>query len=51
MKVAGILLAVWLVISVIGSIMSTVKFFFIIGLVALAVMLVVTLIAKSARAR
>lgn len=51
LKIAGVVLAVWLVISVIGAIFSTLKFFFMVGLVAAVVMLVVTMIAKSAKAR
>ncbi|WP_170177655.1 hypothetical protein [Thermomonospora umbrina] len=47
LKGAGIGLAVWLVFSVIGAVLSTLKMFFFIGLVAAAVMLVVTLVAKS----
>ncbi|MBA9002295.1 MULTISPECIES: hypothetical protein [Thermomonospora] len=48
LKVAGIVLAVWLVLSVLGAILSTLKFFFMVGLVAAVVVLVVTLIAKAA---
>ncbi|HEX2315819.1 MAG TPA: hypothetical protein VHJ17_18890 [Thermomonospora sp.] len=47
LKVAGIGLAVWLAVTVVGAILSTLKTFFFIGLVAAVVMLVVTLLAKS----
>lgn len=40
------LLAAWLIFSVLGAILSTVKFFLLVGLIAAVVMLVVTLITK-----
>ncbi len=46
LKIAGILLAAWLIFSVLGAILSTVKFFLLVGLIAAVVMLVVTLITK-----
>ncbi|WP_175596143.1 hypothetical protein [Thermomonospora catenispora] len=47
LKVAGIVLALWLVLAVLGAILSMLKFFFTVGLVAVVVMLVVTLVAKA----
>jgi hypothetical protein len=51
LKVAGIVLAVWLVASVLGAIISTVKFFFMVALLAGVVVLLVTLVARSAGKR
>ncbi|SEG76527.1 hypothetical protein SAMN04489712_111174 [Thermomonospora echinospora] len=51
LKVAGIVLAIWLIASVAGAILSTVKFFFMIALLGAVVVLVVTLLAKSSTRR
>jgi hypothetical protein len=49
LTVLGALLAIWLITSVIGFVVSTLKFLFFVGLVALLVMGVVTFIARSGR--
>jgi hypothetical protein len=51
LKIAGIVLAVWFVASVVGAIFSTVKFLFMMALLAGVVVLLVTLLAKSAGKR
>lgn len=48
LKVVGIVLALWLALAVLGAILSMLKFFFTVGLVAVVVILVVTLVAKTA---
>jgi hypothetical protein len=51
LTVVGVLLAIWLVASVIGAIISTLKFLFFVGLVALVVMALVTFMGRSGRRR
>lgn len=45
--ILGAILAIWLVFMAIGWIFAMLKMFFIIGLIAAAVFLVVSLLAKS----
>jgi hypothetical protein len=49
LTIAGVVLAVWLLFTVIGAILSMLKFFFFIGFVAVLVYLAVMLISKSSR--
>ncbi|MFC6886876.1 MULTISPECIES: hypothetical protein [Actinomadura] len=49
LTIVGVVLALWLVVTVIGAIFSMLKLFFFIGLIAVVVMLVVSLISKSAK--
>lgn len=51
LTVLGVLLAIWLVITVIGALIATLKFFLYISLVVLVVMGVVTMIGRSAKSR
>ncbi|MBG6092138.1 hypothetical protein [Actinomadura viridis] len=51
LTIAGVVLAIWLVLTIIGALMSMLKLFFFIGFVAVVVYLAVTLISKSSRNR
>ncbi|WP_187356965.1 hypothetical protein [Actinomadura sp. CNU-125] len=47
--ILGVVLGVWLLFTVVGAILSMLKFFFFIGLVAVVVVLAVTLVSKMSR--
>lgn len=49
LKVLGVLLAVWLAFAVIGWLLAMLKLFVFVGLIALIVMVIVRMIAKSGR--
>ncbi|MBW8481765.1 hypothetical protein [Actinomadura parmotrematis] len=49
LTIAGIVLAVWLLFTVLGWVFALLKFFLFVGIVAVIVMLVVKLVAKSPR--
>lgn len=49
LTIVGVILAVWLAFTVLGAILSMLKFFFIIGFFAVVIALVVTLVTKSSR--
>ncbi len=49
LMILGVVLAVWLLFTVVGAILSMLKFFFFIGLVAVVVVLAVTLVSKMSR--
>ncbi|WP_199486631.1 hypothetical protein [Actinomadura logoneensis] len=49
LTIAGVILAIWLAFTVLGFIMSMLKFFFIVGFFAVVIVLVVTLVSKSSR--
>jgi hypothetical protein len=51
LSIVGILLAVWLAFMVIGWIVSTLKFLFFVGLIALVAMFVVVVIGRLARSK
>lgn len=51
LTVVGVILAVWLLFTVVGAIMSMLKMFFFIGFVAVLVVLAVTLVSKLSRSR
>lgn len=48
-KVLGVALAIWVVFMVAGAIVATLKTFLIIGLIAAAVFVVVSLVARRRR--
>ncbi|MBT2207185.1 hypothetical protein [Actinomadura sp. NEAU-AAG7] len=47
LTIIGVVLAIWVAMSVVGAIISMLKLFFFIGFVAVLVVLAVTLISKS----
>ena len=47
--ILGAILAIWLAFTVAGGILATLKMFFIIGLIAMAVFIVVRLVARRPR--
>ncbi|MFC9972016.1 hypothetical protein ACFVH6_14105 [Spirillospora sp. NPDC127200] len=49
LTIIGVVLALWLAITALGWLFSLVKFFFFIGLVAVVIYLVVTLVAKGTK--
>lgn len=49
MMVAGVVLAIWLLFTVIGAILSMLKLFFFVGFVAVIVYMAVMLVSKSSR--
>ncbi|MBX6766016.1 MAG: hypothetical protein IRY90_02470 [Actinomadura rubrobrunea] len=49
LMILGVILALWVLMGVIGWIMSMVKLFFFVGLAAVVVFLVVTLVSKAAK--
>ncbi|MFC7731200.1 hypothetical protein [Actinomadura keratinilytica] len=51
LMVVGVILALWLLMGVIGWILSMLKLFFFVGFVAVLVFLAVTLVAKGAKSR
>jgi len=50
LTIAGVVLAIWLLFTVIGAVLSMLKFFLFIGFVAVLVYLAVTLVSKSSSA-
>jgi hypothetical protein len=51
LTVLGVLLAIWLVVTMIGLIISTLKFFFYVGFVVLVIMAVVALIGRASKSK
>jgi hypothetical protein len=51
LTVLGVLLAVWVAFMVIGMIISALKFFFFIGLLALAVFFVVVVVGRLSKSK
>ncbi|MFI6514625.1 hypothetical protein ACIBF1_03590 [Spirillospora sp. NPDC050679] len=49
LTIIGVVLALWLAVTALGWLFSLVKFFFFIGLVAVVIYLVVTLVAKGSK--
>lgn len=49
LTIIGVVLAVWLAMTVVGAIISMLKFFFFIGLVAVIVVLAVTAVSKMSK--
>jgi L-asparagine transporter-like permease len=49
LAILGVILAIWLIFMAIGWIFAMVKTFFIIGLVAVAIFIVVSLLSKARR--
>ncbi|MEW2357359.1 MULTISPECIES: hypothetical protein [Thermomonosporaceae] len=49
LTIVGVVLAIWLVLSVVGWLMSMLKFFFFIGFVAVLVYLAVMLVSKTSK--
>ena len=51
LAIIGVVLAVWLAMTIVGAIISMLKFFFFIGLVAVVVVLAVTAVSKMSKSR
>ncbi|HEY8479173.1 MAG TPA: hypothetical protein VIL71_05005 [Spirillospora sp.] len=49
LTILGVVLAVWLVMTIIGSLLAMLKTFFFIGLAAVMVVLVVTAVSKFSK--
>jgi hypothetical protein len=49
LTVAGVVLAIWLLFTLIGAIMSMLKLFFFVGFIAVIVYMAVMLVSKSSR--
>ncbi|MGK5556587.1 hypothetical protein ACSNOI_33750 [Actinomadura kijaniata] len=47
LTIIGVILAIWLAFTALGWLFSMLKFFFFIGIIAVVVYLVVTVLAKS----
>ncbi|WP_433465650.1 hypothetical protein ACQPZP_00790 [Spirillospora sp. CA-142024] len=51
LTILGVILAIWLGVTVIGAIFSMLKMFFFIGLIAVVVVLAVTAVSKMSKSR
>jgi L-asparagine transporter-like permease len=51
LTILGVILAIWLVFSMLGWLFSLLKLFVIVGMIAAVIYLVVTLVAKSSKGR
>ncbi len=51
LTIVGVVLAIWLVLTVVGALLSMLKFFFFVGFVAVIGYLAVMLISKTTRKR
>lgn len=49
LTIVGVVLAIWLAMTLIGAIISMLKLFFFIGFVAVLVVLAVTIVSKMSR--
>ncbi|MFC5186607.1 hypothetical protein [Actinomadura harenae] len=49
LTIVGVIIALWLAFTVLGWVLSMLKFFFIVGFFAVVIALVVTLVSKSSR--